>query len=279
MPVLAIAAVAAGAAVATGVIAASTMAMIGLATSVVGKITKSKELSQIGAGMSLGAGVASSVFGTSAAAGTAEAATANIGSVAESTPGIDATASIVDSSSAAGGIADASNGVGQTAGMLDVSSNAAQGTDLTSAANTAAEGSTAAPRGLLSQSMSQPLSATPQSSLAADANSITGGVGQTIGAGSAILPPAATDSGSIASWWAKQTEPVKSRILQMGAQAAGGMFEGWTAEQKLALEREKMNLEKQRYDTSMSNSSSQPTVRFKPNMPANYGLLTATKRG
>jgi len=44
MPIVAVAAVAAGAAVATGAIAASTVAMVGLATTVVGKITKSKEL-------------------------------------------------------------------------------------------------------------------------------------------------------------------------------------------------------------------------------------------
>jgi len=276
MPLLAIAAVAAGAAVATGVVAVSTIAMIGMATTVVGKITKSKELMQIGAGMGLGAGiasVASSVFGgTSAVAGTAEAATAGIGSAAESVPGIEATAGLGD---AAGGIAEAANSATQTSGLLGASDSIAQSAGLTDVASAAT--GTAAPQGLLTQTLSQPLTVTPSAEFASAANAGYTAPINAVSSPLMALPP--PPPGGISQWWSKLSQPMKDRVLQMGGQAVGSMFEGWTAEQKLALEREKANLEKQRYDTSASNANAQPTVRFKPNMPTNYGLLTATKRG
>ncbi len=91
-----------------------------------------------------------------------------------------------------------------------------------------------------------------------------------------ISPPPATDSASIAKWWAKQTDTTKNTILQMGGKALGGMFEGWTQEQKLALEREKFNLEQQKYNTSVANSNAQPTVNRNP--PAG-GLLNTNRGG
>lgn len=74
--------------------------------------------------------------------------------------------------------------------------------------------------------------------------------------GGAVAPPPATDSGSIQKWWASQPESTKNLILQDGLRAVGGLYQGWSDEQKRALEREQFNLK-------MSNGSAQPTISFK----------------
>lgn len=265
MPVLAVAAVAAGAAVATGVVAASTVAMVGLATSVVGRVTKSKELMQIGSGMSVGAGIASiatSVFGgAEAAAGVAESAGtagASAGSAAESVAGVseaagslEGAASAIESAAEAGSAASAASG-GLTSGLGEA---ATVGTGLLSSTPQA----------------SQALSSTPQASMSPGVEGIGG---TSFGSGASVVPPPATDSFSIAKWWAGQSEATKNRILQVGGQAAGGLFEGWSQEQKLAFERERQNLLRDQYNTSKSNANAQPVVAFKPTPSYSGGLLT-----
>lgn len=273
MPFLAVAAVVAGGAVAAGAIAASTVAMIGLGASIVGMVTKSKELSQIGAGMSLGAGVAGiadSVFGgASTAAGTAEAGTSALTSgesAVGSAEGINAAAG----SAGAAGTTDAT--------LASTAAGSTEGLSSTGAASPVS-GSTG---GLLNASpvTEAPLSATPQSSLMPGTSNIIGQSAANGAVGASVLtPPVATDSGSIFSWFAKQPESVKNKILQVGGQAAGGLFEGWSAEQKLAVERERLNLEKQKFDTQQSNASAQPRVAFQNYTPPTGGLLNPMKRG
>lgn len=278
MPLVVVAAIAAGGAVAAGIVAASTVIYAGIAVSVVGKVTKSKELSQIGSGMSLGAGLASaatSIFGaaeagTGAAAGAGEAATGAAGE-AGALGGVDAAAGSLGATEGAEGVVSAAENT--TAGL----GNAGE------AASGAAE---TGGGGLLNPQSSSALSSTPQASVAPGAPSIGGqAVSSTgdlansaVGAGT-VAPPVDTTSNGIAQWWSKQPESTKNRILQMGGQAVGSLFDGWTAEQKMALQREQMNLDKQKYDTSMANASAQPVVRFKSYTPPTGGLLNPTTKG
>lgn len=286
MPLVVVAAIAAGGAVATGLIAATTVAMMGVGVSIAGRLTKSKELSQIGAGMSLGAsvaGIGTSIFGgIDAAAGagaTAAAEAAGEVSQLEGLAGLDstagmsgATASLGESAANAGettGLLGASDSIAQSAGMTDIASAPSTGTGILSAPATPA-----------------PLVATPSTG-ALDPNAVkapwspsTGATAadpfgmNTFGSGS-IAPPAGTDQGSIAKWWGSLSDNTKQQVL---GKAVGGLFDGWTEEQKRALERERLNLEKQKFDTSVSNANSQPKVAFKPFTPPTKGLLTPTPR-
>jgi hypothetical protein len=92
-----------------------------------------------------------------------------------------------------------------------------------------------------------------------------------------VAPPSGTDTNAIAQWWSKQPEAVKNRILQMGGNFASGLFDGWSQEQKLALQREQMNLDKQKYDTMMANGSAQPKLAFQAYKPTGTGLLSSQK--
>lgn len=275
MPILAVAAIAAGAAVATGVVAATTVGLVGLATTVVGKVTKSKELLQIGSGMSLGAGiasVASSVFGGATAAGAGAAEAGAAGSVENTISSADL-AGIDSAAGGVGGAAAATPGLG----IEEAVSGAAGATGGLGEAAGAKSGGTG---GLLGSSpqASFPLSNTPQASLSPDAAQVPGSsLAGVPGATGPIAPPPATDANSISQWWSKQPESIKNRILQVGGQAAGGLFEGWSNEQKMALEREKLNLEKQKFNTAQSNASAQPVVRFAPYTPPSGGLLNSPR--
>lgn len=270
MPVLAVAAIAGGAAVATGVVAASTVVMAGVAASVVGKVTKSKELMQIGAGLSLGGGiasVASSVFGAAEGAAGAAAGTAAEGAAAASSAeGISGAAGTLE----AGGALDstlegigAASGSGATGGLGGAAAAAGETGGLLSAA----------------PQSSAALSASPQASFSAG-NGVLG-LGQSAGVGaplstasvSAVTAPASTTSAGISGWWKGLSESTKNKLLQVGGQAASGVMEGWTAEQKLAFERERQRLEQDRYNTAQSNANAQPVVRFAPVQQAT-GILT-----
>lgn len=78
----------------------------------------------------------------------------------------------------------------------------------------------------------------------------------------------------IMSWYkslpAKAQATLVSGLLQTGGQAVGAMFNGWSAEQKLALEQQAQNLKQQQYTTGMTNASAIPTVKFQP-VPAPAG--------
>lgn len=272
MPILAIAAVAGAAGVATGVVAASTVVMAGIAATVVGKVTKSKELMQIGSGLSLGAGLASvatSVFGAAEGA-TAAAGTAAEGAAAGAAEGVSGAAGTLE---AGGAIESAMAGAGEagvTGGLGGASSAAA----------TAGETG-----GLLSSvpQSSAALSASPQASFAADSSVL--GLGQSAGVGaplnaagvSAVAAPASTTSAGISGWWKGLSEATKNKLLQVGGQAASGLMEGWSQEQKLAFERERLKLEQDRLGQQQSNANAQPRVAFNVVNPVGQpraGLLT-----
>lgn len=280
MPFLAVAAIVAGGMVATGVVAATTIAMIGIGVSVVGKVTKSKELSQIGAGMSLGAGVAGiaqSVFGgASTVAGTAEAL-APVAGAENVAPVVDGVSSGAGTAEGAGGAMEAANTTpGMTGGLEgtgEVASSTGSSGGLLNPASDANLALSATPQS------SVPLSSTPQASMAPGTQDAIGQAAANGSTGASVLPPPATDSGSIVSWFSKQPEAIKNRILQMGGQAVGGLFDGWSAEQKAAIERERLNLEKQKFNTQQSNANAQPKVAFQGYTPPTGGLLNPSKRG
>lgn len=292
MPFMAVAALAAGA-VATGTVAAATLAYVGIAGAVVARVTKSKELAQISAGLSLGAGIAGmaeGLFGgVDAAAGSVSGATAAAeaaGEVSqlEALAGLDSAAGL---GGATAGLGDVAASAGETSGLLGASDSIAQSGGLIEPAASSASGG----GGLLGATTTPTsLVATPTSASGPlDASAIkapwTGGAGvtpsdpfgmNTFGTG-AITPPAGTDSFSVSKWWGGLSEPMKSKVLQMGGQFAGSLFDGWSAEQKLALERERMNLEKSKFDTSQKNASAQPIVKFQNYTAPTTGLLGARK--
>lgn len=285
MPIVVLGAVAAGVATTAFAVSATTIAMVGLGATVVGKLTKSKELMQFGSGLSLGAGISSAISGltgaaaggTSAAAGTAEAGSAAMENVISSADlaGIDAAAGGIGGGASLPDAISISTAWDAPATAIESFSGAASGTS----------GAASGGSGLLGSSLSStpqagtPLSATPQASLAPGSEPLMGqsAVDQAGAAITKVAPPPATDTGSIAKWWSSQSETVKNRILQMGGQAVGGMFDGWSSEQKLALQREQQNLEKQRYDQTMANGSAQPKLQFKQYQPQATGLLGSSK--
>ena len=55
---------------------------------------------------------------------------------------------------------------------------------------------------------------------------------------------------------------VVSGLVQGGGQAVGGIFNGWSAEQKLALQQAQFDLQKQQYGTAITNANAQPKVAF-----------------
>jgi hypothetical protein len=253
MPLVALAAIAGGAAVATGVVAASTMAMIGLGTSVVGKLTKSKELMQIGGGLSLGTGIASlgqSLFGATegvASAGSA-AGTSSISNVASG-------ASAPDAASWMAGATDQANS------WVNAASNVAPTTGLSQA--TGVLNSTPSSLAKFSTEVAPMGQAAEQASMAGD-------VAKTLG-NTSIAAPGGTDPGAIASWWSKLPESTKNTVLQMGGNAASKLFEGWSQEEVMAFQREKFKLEQDRYNQAYANANAQPTIA-RPT-----GLLNATR--
>ncbi len=255
MPFLAVAAIAAGAAVATGAVAASTIGLIGLGVSVVGKVTKSKELMQIGAGMGLGAGAASLASGLF---GAAEGASA-VDAAARAAAGTSDAA--FDSWAATQGAAESTAGLDAFGGSTPSWAGQSSATTTEGLGNSVLSAS---------KGMGQPGGGmTGMGATQGDVGSQTLKFAEKAGA---ITPPPATDPGSMKSWWQGLSEARKNTILQMGTQAVGGLFDGWTAEQKLAFERERFNLEQQKYNTGVLNANAQPTI-IRP--PASGGLLNA----
>lgn len=272
MPIVLVAAVVAGGAVAAGVVAASAVIYAGIAVSVVGKVTKSKELSQIGSGMTLGAGVAgaaSSIFGAAegATAGGMTAENAALGGAdGLGGTGIDATAGSLSADVAGsaagadgavtgltqgiGGGAETVAGAGDSAGLLNPSS--------TSAATSSAPAATA-PAGAAAEGG------------AMNADNLALGGADGMGGTGVIAPPA---PGGIQGWWANLSATTKAKLLSGAADAA---MKGWDQNQKNEFEREKFNLSQQQYNTSMANASAQPVVKFAPVKTG--GLLNPTARG
>ena len=81
------------------------------------------------------------------------------------------------------------------------------------------------------------------------------------------------------AWFKNLTPDAQSRVgtalMQAGGQAVGGIFQGWTAEQKLALEQQGQDLLRQKFNVANANANYVPTVAFKPVMPK--GLIAGAQ--
>jgi len=260
MPAIAIAAIAGAGAVATGIVTAATLSYVGIGLSVVGTLTKSKELTQIGAGLGLGGGIASLFSGAAGAAGAAgEVVNGGIGAVSDA--GFDAWA--------------AGQGAAESAVGLDAFGGA------TASFETAGLAAQPGTTGLIGAAPA-PLSAQPPAfdAISANAPAQPGAPGAAVAqapvstVSGSVTPPPDTTSFGIKNWWSGLTDAQKNNVMQIGGKAAEGLFAGWSAEQKAALERERMNLEQQRYATQSANANAQPVVSYKPV----GGLLAAGAR-
>lgn len=237
MAITAVAAIAGGAAVSAGVVAASTLAMISVGVTAVGMVTKSKTLTKIGAGLGLGSAAAGMLgLGESAVATvSAESAAAN------STAQLQANAAWAQggAAEAAGAAQDVANASFAQAGAQEVGQGVTASA-LESGAAPAVEAAT--PRGIVDSAVAaQPASAStapvapssaPQAASTASSASSSTGIGpRPITDASAVKPTVdampALERGS--TWFDKIGEfwngLDKSGKLAVG-QAASGLVSG-----------------------------------------------------
>ena len=242
---------------------------VGMGLSVVGKLTGNEDMMKVGGVMGLAGGIGSLATGAMGAAGAAEA----VG-------GLDAA-----------GMAGIGLGEAGTGGISSLTSNLSDSGDMFGqAAESGTNGSETGavlnpdvqtlPRGILSQpgnGYDAPFNSPPQAftqDVSVAGQGAQNGYDVTSNATSAALgvtPPANADSSWYRDLWNKMDDKTKQAVItggiQAGGNALGGMFAGWTAEQKLALEREKQN-------TMQSNASAQPVVKFGP---PKTGILNAPR--
>lgn len=247
------------AAIAAGTATVATMATVastvGIGLSVVGAITKNEDLMKIGKVLSIGgavvgmgAGIASA-FGAAGEAAASTAVDMAIDPFAAGAPEVAASGASALEGATTSAVNDASAGL--TSGLPSAGEMAGKASGL--------------------------LNAPPASQPPIKYGEVNlGNFGQPMADQAfnavSLRPPPATNPGAIKSWWGGLDENMKNRIVQGGTQAVRGLFDGWTQEQKLALERERMNLDKDRYATSVANANAQPSIAFKP-----VGLLNAPR--
>lgn len=244
---------------------------VGVALQVVGAVTGNKTLSKVGGVMSLVGGIGSLANAAFSGVGAAAAEGASIGVADGAAAGADA-AVTAGTDAAAGGMVDAAAGAAagmpagqsaaemlggltnsQGAGMMTAGTEAA-----TTAASTAVAPATAAAGMPAGQSAADMMgSAISDATPAAAATFDAGAIGS-------VAAPADTSSFGIQKWFDgldKATQgKVVSGAMQIGGSAVGGLFNGWSEEQKLALERQRQSLQQKAYDTSVSNANAQPRV-------------------
>jgi hypothetical protein len=88
------------------------------------------------------------------------------------------------------------------------------------------------------------------------------------GSSGALTPPTDTSPSGWTSWFnALPTDSkaiVGAGMVQAGGAAVGGLFNGWTEQQKLGLAQQQQNLIANQYSNSVINANAQPTVKFTP---------------
>lgn len=282
----------AGAAVAAGTAAltAATVGTIaigvanaGVMLSVVGKVTKSKELMKIGSVMAiaggvtaLGAGLVSSAAAGSASASTAGSAGVTEGAAAGSAAGEAMANQAVDA--AADGLAGNVSTFGipdPSAGMSAIGDGAASafapaetalntfGSKLQALPGVATEGA---------QVVQTAQAAAPATT------SLDPSIGATGATGATAPKPGMLESAK--DWYknlsAAEKALVSTTVLQAGGSAIGGMFNGWSEEQKLQLQQEVNDENKRRYNTGVANANAVPVIAFKP---MTSGLINSGRKG
>lgn len=270
------------AAVSAGTVAAIATAVtyVGVAMTVVGTVTKSKELLGVGKVLSVGGGIASlgaAAYGAYSAAGagavsgsTAGAAGDSLWSEAANQATADASANVAASAAenvtadtfagAANTAADSAIGATQGIGASGTGGGLASGFDTT--ANLAGDVGQAAG---VSTSSVAPAATGFGEDVAAEKWALAGGsdaAGSTLGA--AVSKPGIGQA--ITDWYGKLSPDAKNRVnttlLQAGGSAIGGLFNGWSSTQKL-------DLEKQIYQDQIKRANAMPTISFKSGLVAN----------
>lgn len=257
---------------------ASAVAELGMAMSVVGAVTGSTDLTKIGGVLSLAGGVTSLASGTiNAAEGIAADGVADgLGEVAADSVESEAANSAITSAAGNAGegiIGNAMNSAGDLSATgpmdsgvgfggssaspatnavdttTDAAVNAAQNTASASQASSAPVGSTEDPRAAIkSETSTNPVDTDPYLN---ETNKLQR---------QAIAPPPGSDAFSWKKWWKDLPESTKNLVMQSGMKAVGGLFQGWTEEQKQDLERNKFQFEQDKFNTAMANANAQPPV-------------------
>ncbi len=255
------------------------IAEVGIAMSVVGAVTGSKDLSKWGGYLSIAGGVGSLAAGAMGAAGSASAEVAGESLATEGLAegavegALDLTGQDIATTAYSGGdmspvFSDSAGGA--LDGSMSLDSINAGGLDADGITPAVGGGQDQIAAGkidnpYLDQNGVQPTTGPQPSNDFSDARfNSTNSVDQNwTGSGSATPPPDTSSSG-IADWFKKQPKSVQDAVLQGAAGAAKGVFAGWSEDQKMALEREKFNLDKTKYSTGMTNASAQPAIKFAP---------------
>lgn len=253
---------------------AAAVGELGLTLSVVGAVTGSKDLMKVGGYLGLAGGITSLASGAmSAASGAAAegaadtvgsdwasglasdaAQGATTGAVSNAMDGVTKLANTADNvgSDWSAGISEAPGSTPSTS-FNDLRSSMDQsslsGAPSTSAGSPATPDASVSPTGSDATTGQQPYS---------DARNATDGTVSSYGNGA----PSGNSFSDIKDWYDKQPAAVKAAIIRGGASAVGGLFQGWTEEQKLALEQNKFALQQQQYNTAISNANAQPTISF-----------------
>lgn len=233
---------------------AAAVGELGMTLSVVGAVTGSKDLMKVGGYMSLAGGVTSLAAG--ALSGSSGLAMDAAGEGLGGTGG------------ALGQAGDYGMGAAAETGMSDVTPlaentantviNTAKdaipvSTDASAVSNSTAGDSTFGGNAASGADQSAPTMKYGDNSMDPGAPSL-GGIGQS----GSVAPPTDTSSSGIVDWYKKQPDAVKAAIVRGGMSAVGGLFQGWTEEQKQALDRSKFALQQQQ----LANGSAQPTINF-----------------
>jgi len=256
MAVSATAIVAAFGGTATGIAAIATVVSVtGMAVTVVGMATGNKELMKWGGIMSLAGGVVGLAGGAMSGGAAAGA-------------GIDAAAGETVANAAGYGAETAfmgSEGASLTTGLSEAAttSGLAEANALTGGVpEVQAFAPPSTETGLLNSSM--PASTTPQA-----ATEPVTQTGQEVAAKAANMnapPPPTAEPGGLGKWWGGLDKTTQSKyvdtLLQTGGKAIGGLFQGWSEEQKIEFEKEKY-----------ANYNSQPSFNQKPKLAG--GLLNS----
>lgn len=268
------AAVIGGAAVTAATVAtiAAGVANAGIVLSIVGKVTKSKELMKIGGVMAVAGGVASlgasaygAMTGGTAAATSVDGAATNIGADAA--------------------VNQAAPAILDTAETFPVSDPSALVTTPTPSLADSAASWNPASSDIALDSVPQASGATPayapastEANMSVDPSGSRGLIAGVQDASANYVKPGFLESAG--NWYKNLPDAEKSRIhnqiLQAGGKAIGGMFEGWSADKKLELEREVMAENQRRYDNTRANGNAIPTIAFKP---APTGLVKSARGG
>lgn len=281
------AAIVAGGAITAGAVAtiAAGVAAAGTVLTVVGTVTKSKELLKIGKVMSIAGGITAigagliSSMGSAAASSAASSGATNVvpgigGGAADAATGVatDAmTNQAVDS--AAGSFAQtfpvgpsSLSGLGET---TSVGMSQAQDLALNNVPNVSV-----APASRLGGMSGISATGPGQSSAATQPTGASAPMGSSVDA--AIKKPGMLES--IGDFWKTlpPTDKAKyaSQLLQVGGSAVGGLFQGWSEQQKMDLQREINNEHQKRYDTGQKNGNFVPVIGFQPRLSGG-GLINS----